>query len=156
MAKRTIEDSKSEDSEIDFKYDDEENQLRKKIKLENEKIVKKIKEIDQHIDISEHEVHKFLLIFHTLIETVNSEQDQEETEGVVTDAILQILIKISELLKKNIDSLNLPTVLKNALKKIKSLFIPQIKEQEKEQNAKETSEASREGRKEQWLNKNKK
>ena len=149
MAKRTIEDSKSEDSEIDFKYDDEENQLRKKIKLENEKIVKKIKEIDQHIDISEHEVHKFLLIFHTLIETVNSEQDQEETEGVVTDAILQIVIKISELLKKNIDSLNLPTVLKNALKKIKSLFIPQIKEQEKEQNAKETSEASREGRKEQ-------
>ena len=119
MAKRTIEDSKSEDSEIDFKYDDEENQLRKKIKLENEKIVKKIKEIDQHIDISEHEVHKFLLIFHTLIETVNSEQDQEETEGVVTDAILQIVIKISELLKKNIDSLNLPTVLKNALKKIK-------------------------------------
>ena len=149
MAKRTIEDSKSEDCEIDFKYDDEENQLRKKIKLENEKIVKKIKEIDQHIDISEHEVHKFLLIFHTLIETVNSEQDQEETEGVVTDAILQIVIKISELLKKNIDSLNLPTVLKNALKKIKSLFIPQIKEQEKEQNAKETSEASREGRKEQ-------
>ena len=40
MAKRTIENSKSEDSEIDFKYDDEENQLRKKNKLENEKIVK--------------------------------------------------------------------------------------------------------------------
>ena len=67
----------------------------------------------------------------------------------MTDAILQIVIKISELLKKNIDSLNLPTVLKNALKKIKNLFIPQIKEQEKEQNAKENSEASSEGRKEQ-------
>ena len=40
MAKRTIEDSKSEDCEIDFKYDDEENQLRKKIKLENKTIVK--------------------------------------------------------------------------------------------------------------------
>ena len=40
MAKRTIEDSKIEDSKIDFKYDDEEDQLRKKIKLENEKIVK--------------------------------------------------------------------------------------------------------------------
>ena len=38
MAKRTIEDSKSEDCEIDFKYDDEE--LRKKIKLENKNIVK--------------------------------------------------------------------------------------------------------------------
>ena len=40
MVKRTIEDSKSKDSEIDFKYDDEEKQLRKRIKLENEKIVK--------------------------------------------------------------------------------------------------------------------
>ena len=40
MTKRTIEHSKIEDSKIDFKYHDEEDQLRKKIKLENEKIVK--------------------------------------------------------------------------------------------------------------------
>ena len=41
MVKKTIEDSKSKDSEIDFKYNDQENQLRKKkIKLENKKIVK--------------------------------------------------------------------------------------------------------------------
>ena len=66
----------------------------------------------------------------------------------MTDSVLQIVIKISELLTKNIDSLNLPTVLKNALKKIKSLFIRQTNEQEKEQNAEETSETSREGRKE--------
>ena len=146
MAKRTIEDSKSKDSEIDFKYDDEEKQLRKKIKLENEKIVSKIKEIK--ID-NEQDVHKFLLIFHTLIDTVNSEQNQEETDRVVTDAVLQIVINISKLLKKNIDSLNLRTVLKDALKKIKNLFIPQTKEQEKEQNAQETSETSREETKEQ-------
>ena len=147
MAKRTIEDSKREDSKIDFKCDDEENQLRKKIKLKNEKIISKIKESDQDIDNSKCEVHKFLLLFHTLIEIVNSEQDQEETDGVVTEAILQIVIKISELLKKNIDPLNLPTVLKNALKKIKSLFYPQTKDKEGEQNAKETSSASGEGRK---------
>ena len=83
------------------------------------------------------------------MQTVNSEQEQEETDGVVTDAILQIVIKITELLKNNIDSLNLPTVLKNALKKIKSLFIPQTKDQEVQDNAKETSETSRERRKEQ-------
>ena len=59
------------------------------------------------------------------MQTVNSEQEQEETDGVVTDAILQIVIKITELLKNNIDSLNLPRVLKNALKKIKSLFVLQ-------------------------------
>ena len=60
----------------------------------------------------------------------------------MTDAILQIVIKITELLKNNIDSLNLPPVLKNALKKIKSLIIPQTKDQEVQENAKETSETS--------------
>ena len=40
MAKSTKEDSKIKDSKIDFKYDDQEDQFRKKIKLENKKIVK--------------------------------------------------------------------------------------------------------------------
>ena len=114
MAKRTIEDSKIEDSKIDFNYDDEEDQLRKKIKLESKKIVSKIKEIDEGINISEHEVQKFLLIFHTVMQTVNSELKQEETDGAVNDA----------------------------LKKIKCLFIPQTKDHEVQENAKETSETS--------------
>ena len=115
MAKRSIEETINEDSNSEFKYDDSENQLRKKIKLENQKILDKIKEIED-IDISEHEVHKFLLIFHTLVETVNSEQPQEETDGFVTDAILQIVNTIAGLLRNNIDSLNIPAVLKSALK----------------------------------------
>ena len=109
MAKRSIEETINEDSNSEFKYDDSENQLRKKIKLENQKILDKIKEIED-IDISEHEVHKFLLIFHTLVETVNSEQPQEETDGFVTDASLQIVNTIAGLLKNNIDSLNIPAV----------------------------------------------
>ena len=84
------------------------------------------------------------------METVNSDQSQEETDGVVTDEILLMVIKISELLKKNINSLDLPTVLKNAIKKIKSLFVPQTKDQVVKQNTKETSETGGEGRKEQW------
>ena len=32
------------------------------------------------------------------METVNSEDSQEQTDGVITDAILQIVIKISVLL----------------------------------------------------------
>ena len=83
------------------------------------------------------------------MQTVNSEQEQEETDRVVTDAILEIVIKITELLKNNIDSLNLPTVLKKALKKIKSFFMWQTKEQKVQENAKETSETSGEGREEQ-------
>ena len=68
-----------------------------------------------------HEVHKFLLIFHALVETVNSEQPQEETDGFVTDAILQIVNTIAGLLKNNTDSLNIRTVLKSSFKKIKKL-----------------------------------
>ena len=65
-------------------------------------------------------------------------------------------------LRNNIDTLNIPAVLKSALKKLKSLFIPQTKdsqegktgvaEPENDQNTNETqktSEASRDGSKEQ-------
>ena len=121
MAKRSIEETINEESNSEFKYDDSENQLRKKIKLENQKILDKIKEIGEDINISKHEVHKFLLMFHALVETVNSEQPQEETDGFVTDAILQIVNTIAGLLKNNTDSLNIPTVLKSSFKKIKKL-----------------------------------
>ena len=121
MAKISIEETINKDSNSEFKYGNSENQLRKKIKLENQKILDKIKEIGENIDISEHEVHKFLLIFHTLVETVNSEQPQEETDGFVTDAILQIVNTIAGLLRNNIDNLNIPAVLKSALKKIGKL-----------------------------------
>ena len=73
------------------------------------------------------------------------------------------------LLKNNIDSLNLPAVLKSALQKLKGLIIRQAKgseegkpgdpEPENAQHTSETEEASkarREGREEQWSNKNKK
>ena len=72
MAKRSKEETFNEDSNSEFEYDDSENQLRKKIKLENQKILDKIKEIGEDVDISEHEVQKFILIFHTLV--VNSDQ----------------------------------------------------------------------------------
>ena len=72
MAKRSKEETFNEDSNSEFEYDDSENQLRKKIKLENQKILDKIKEIGEDVDISEHEVQKVLLIFHTLV--VNSDQ----------------------------------------------------------------------------------
>ena len=121
MAKISIEETINEDSNSEFNYGDSENQLRKKIKLENQKILDKIKKIGEDIDISEHEVHKFLLIFHALVETVNSEQPQEETDGFVTDAILQIVTTIAGLLRNNIDNLNIPAVLKSALKKIEKL-----------------------------------
>ena len=172
MSKRSIEETYNEDSNSEFKYDDSENQLRKKIKLEIDMILDKVVEMHKEIDISEHEVHKFLLIFHTLAERINSDQPQEETDGFVTDTVLQIVNVIAGLLKNNMDSLHIPAVLRNALKKLKSLFIPQTKDSEEgktgvtepesaentneTQEASEASEVSRDGSKEQWSSKNKK
>ena len=116
----------------------EESQLRKKVKLENEMILDKIKDIDEDININQHEVEKFLLIFHSLMQTVNSEECLDKPDGTVTDAILQIVLKISELLKNNIDSLKLPEFLKFALKEIKSLFNIQT-----EQNGKQADETEK-------------
>ena len=76
------------------------------------------------------EAHKFLLIFHTLVETINSQEAREEADGFVTDTILQIVNIIPGLLKNNIDSINILAVLKSALKKLKGLFIPQTKNTE--------------------------
>ena len=110
----------------------EKNQARKR------DILDKIKDIDEDININQHEVEKFLLIFHSLMQTVNSEECLDKPDGTVTDAILQIVLKISELLKNNIDSLKLPEFLKLALKKIKSLFNIQT-----EQNAEQADETEK-------------
>ena len=139
-----------------------EEELRKKIKLETDLILDKVQEIEQEIDISEHEVHKFLLIFHTLFPTINSNEPQGETDGLMTDVILQIVNTIIQLLKNNIDSLNIPAVLKDTLKKLQSLFIPQTKDSEEgnpgnpepengqdTNETQETSEVSGEGREKQ-------
>ena len=118
MAKRSIEETYSEDSNSEFKYDNSEDKLRKKIKLEFDIILDKV----QEIDISEHEVHKFLLIFHNLFQTINSNEPQEETDRLMADVILQIVNTIIQLLKNNIDSLNIPAVLKSALKNTKLVY----------------------------------
>ena len=100
----------------------EESQLRKKIKLENKLIMDKHKGIHEEIDINEREVEKFLLIFHSLMETVTSEEVLDNTDGVVTNTILKTVLKLSEILKNNIYSLKLSEIFKIALKKIRSLL----------------------------------
>ena len=152
MSKRSIEETAT--------FDNSNEQLRKKIKLQNQKIIEKVKEINEDIDINEHEVHKFLLIFHSLFEIVTSEQAIEEIDGFLNDTILAVVNIIAERLKNNIESLQLPAVLKTALKKLKNLFT-KIKTEESEikpeviKNAEHsvqtegTSSASGEGREEQ-------
>ena len=69
-----------------------------------------------------HEVQKFLLIFHTLMKVVSSDEGLDLSDGAITDSILQLVLKISKRFKNNIDSLKLPEFLETVLKKIKSLF----------------------------------
>ena len=59
----------------------EESQLKKEIKLENKMILDKLKDIDEDIDINQYEAEKFLLIFHTLMQTVNSEEGLDNLEN---------------------------------------------------------------------------
>ena len=159
MTKRSTEETYSEDTNSEFKF---RGRTQKKIKLETDLILDKVQEIEQNIDISEHEVHKFLLIFQTFVQTINSNEQEEETDGFMTNVIPQIVNTIIQLLKNNIDSLNIPAVLKGALKKLQSLFIPQTKDSEEgnpgdpePENGQDTnailktSEASREGREKQ-------
>ena len=112
MSKRTIE----ETTTTEFSFDNSNEQLRKKIKLLNNNIIERIKEIDDEIDIHEHEVHKFLLIFHSLFEKVTSEKTFEETDGILNDTLSVVCNIIAGLLKNNIDSLKLPAILKTPLK----------------------------------------
>ena len=121
--------SKRQTVDTDLNKNDRSNDpsviLRKKIKVEHDFIVSRAKRINESIDLTDHEVNKFLIIFHTLLETIdlNSEiSEGEETDGIVTDIILKIVLKISELVRQNVDSLPLPKILKDALKVIKELF----------------------------------
>ena len=111
--------------------------------MENQKILEKIKEKNEDIDISEHKVHKFLLIFHTLVGTINSREGRKETNRFVTDTILQIVNIIAGFLKNNIDRLNVPVVLKSASKKLKSLFISQTKTQRRGKQASHNQKMAR-------------
>ena len=65
--------------------------LRKKIKVEHDYIVSRTRKVNQNIDLTDYEVNKFLLLFHTLLETVDLDSDfTDESDGVITDIIIKL------------------------------------------------------------------
>ena len=86
------------------------------------------------IDITEKELHKFLLIFNLLIESHKNKDSGEVTdaEDCIADILVLIATKIFELLQENIDSLDIPIIFKKASKKLKDLVFKQQKNAEKE------------------------
>ena len=69
-------------------------EFRKKIKLENELIWDKMKNVNKEFNVNQHEVEQFLLIFHILMGNVNSEESLDSTDGV-SDVILTIFLEIN-------------------------------------------------------------
>ena len=118
--------------------------LKKRIKLKNEVILDIIKDINEDFNIDELEVQKFLLIFHTLMKVVSSDEGLDLPDGAVTDSIFQVVLKISELLKYSIDSLKLSEFLKTVLKKMK-ILLNKLTDQDPKHTgeAEKTSEATR-------------
>ena len=58
-------------NENDNKDNESFEALRKRIKSEHDFIISKSKQINKNIDLTEHEVNKFLIIFHTLLDSVD-------------------------------------------------------------------------------------
>ena len=70
------------------------------------------------IDINDHEIQKNLLIFNLLIEAESDKiSNDEDAKGRIPDILITIAGKLLQLLHNNIDSLNLPGIIKSILKK---------------------------------------
>ena len=96
MSKRNLQDVISEKEES---TEDTDISLQKRIKLEHDYKIKRVQRANEHLDITDHEVNKFLIIFHTLLDSVDLNEPFEETDRIITDITLQIVIKISSLLR---------------------------------------------------------
>ena len=99
--------------------------LNKKVKILNDKIANEILDLEENVEVDNHEVSKFLLIFAQLTKTMTSEKDSEqddETDGIVSDTVSIICNLITDLLKNNTDQLSIPAPVKTSLKILKRIF----------------------------------
>ena len=98
--------------------------LAKKIKLEHKLIPEKISKNHPDVDVHEHEIYKFLLTFNEILETsLNDATDLTDCGDGIQDNILTVGKSLLKLPKGNIESLQMPAFLKNALKILKSFLL---------------------------------
>ena len=127
-------------TEAIIEKEDYNKNLNKKIKLLNDRIANDIIDLEENVEVDNHEVSKFLLIFAQLTKTMTSEENSEqddETDGIVSDTVSIICNLITDLLKNNIDQLSIPTPVKTSLKILKRIF-KLIKEKQIKNNATST------------------
>ena len=125
--------------------------LKKKIKILNDKIANDVLDLEENIQADKYEVSKFLLIFAQLTKSMSLEENSEqndETDGIVSDSVSIICNLITELLKNNIEQLPIPSPIKTSLKILKRI-LKLIKEKQPKNNAELSYRtASAEGREE--------
>ena len=102
----------------------------KKITLEHKLISVTISNKHPEIDIDDHKIQKFLLIFNLVLEAELNKENVEDSEGGIPDILITIATKLLELLCNNIDSLKLPKIIKDALRKLKSFIVKDKKDGE--------------------------
>ena len=83
-----------------------ETDFSKKIKLEYKLISVIINNKHLEIDIDDHEIQKFLLIFNLLVEAELNEENVGDSEDGIPNIVVTIATKLLELLHNNIDSLS--------------------------------------------------
>ena len=77
-----------------------------KINLQHKLISVTISSKHPEIDIDDHEIQKFLLIFNLLVEAELNEENVEDSEDGIPNIVVTIATKLLELLHNNIDSLS--------------------------------------------------
>ena len=75
------------------------------------------------IDIDDHEIQKFLLIFNLLLEAELNRKNVEDSKDGIPNILVIIARKLPQLLHNNIDSLKLPKIIKDALRKLKYFIV---------------------------------
>ena len=90
----------------------------KKVKIEHKTISSIIRKKHPEIDIEEHELNKFLIIFNAVIESNldNLKKEELDSEDSFTDIIKIVIVTFLELISKNIETIDLPKKSKVVLK----------------------------------------
>ena len=118
----------------------QETDLWKKIKLEHKLILVTISNKHPGIDIDDHEIQNFLLVFNLLIEAESDKiSNSEDAEVGIPDILITIAAKLLQPLHNNIDSLKLSDIIKSILKKLKSFIIKDKKDGTSENDSENSS-----------------
>ena len=121
LAKRTKNKMSNKMSTKALDISENETEFSKRTKLEHKLISVTISYKHPEIDIDDHEIQNFLLIFNLLLEAeLNKDNLNMDSEDGKPNILITIATKLLDFLHKNIDSLNLPKLINNGLKKLKS------------------------------------